>query len=65
MGTWDNVEALRGYPGPVDIFGAERDEVIPIEHARALAQSVPQAKFHAIPGGHGWANERDVQFRRE
>jgi uncharacterized protein len=62
-GTWDNVAALQGYRGPVDIFGAERDEVIPFEHARALAQSVPQARFRAIPGGHGWANGRDVQFR--
>ncbi len=62
-GTWDNVEALRGYRGAVEIFGAERDEVIPVSHAQALAKSVPQARFHLVPGGHGWANGRDVHFR--
>jgi len=63
MGTWDNIEALRGYRGPIEIFGAEQDEVIDVRHARALAESVPQAKFHLIGGGHGWANGRDVAFR--
>jgi uncharacterized protein len=63
MGSWDNVEALRGYPGPVEIFGAENDEVIAVSHAEALAKSVPQARFHRIPGNHGWANGRDVRVR--
>ena len=62
-GTWDNVAALSGYTGPVEIFGAERDEVIAVRHAQALAQSVPQAKFHLIATNHGWANGREVQFR--
>jgi len=63
MGTWDNVEALHGYTGSVEIFGAEQDEVIGVRHARALAASVPQARFHLIGGGHGWANGRDVAIR--
>jgi uncharacterized protein len=63
MGTWDNIDALQGYTGPLEIFGAEQDEVIAVRHARALADSVPQAKFHLIGGGHGWANGRDVAFR--
>jgi pimeloyl-ACP methyl ester carboxylesterase len=62
-GTWDNVDALKDYKGPIEIFGAERDEVIPVKHARALAESVPQAKFHLIPINHGWANLRDIAFR--
>ena len=62
-GTWNNAEALRGYQGAVEIFGAERDEVIPVAHAQDLANAIPQARFHLIPGGHGWANGRDVQFR--
>jgi uncharacterized protein len=62
-GTWDNAEALRDYQGPLEIFGAQRDEVIPVSHASALAKAVPQATFHLIPGGHGWANGRDVSFR--
>lgn len=62
-GTWDNVDALRGYTGPIDVYGAEKDEVIAVSHARALAKSLPQAKFHLLPGNHGWANQRDVAFR--
>jgi pimeloyl-ACP methyl ester carboxylesterase len=62
-GTWDNVAALRGFQGPVEIFGAEHDEVIPVAHAEALAKSVPQARFHRIPGGHGWAHGDAVKFR--
>jgi uncharacterized protein len=63
MGSWNNIEALQGYVGPIEIFGAERDEVIDVRHARALANSLPQARLHVIPGGHGWANGRDVTFR--
>ena len=62
-GTWDNIEALSGYRGPVDVFGEEKDEVIPVAHARALAESLPQAKFHLVPGGHGWALTPGVEVR--
>jgi pimeloyl-ACP methyl ester carboxylesterase len=62
-GTWDNVAALREFRGPVEIFGAEHDEVIPVAHAEALAKSVPRARFHRIPGGHGWAHGDVVRFR--
>ncbi len=62
-GAWDNIDALKDYRGPLEVFGAEKDEVIAVEHARLLAESLPQARFHLIPGGHGWANGRDVSFR--
>jgi pimeloyl-ACP methyl ester carboxylesterase len=63
-GSWDNVKSLVGYRGPVDVFGAERDEVIPVAHARALAASLPQAQFHLIPGTHNdWARGPAVRFR--
>jgi uncharacterized protein len=61
--SWDNIEAMKGFSGPVEVFGAERDEVIAVAHARALAVSIPQAKFHLIPGGHGWANQTNVTVR--
>jgi surfactin synthase thioesterase subunit len=63
-GSWDNVAALSGYAGPVDVFGAQGDEVISVSHAQALAASRPQAQFHLIPGGHNsWPNQRAVRIR--
>ena len=60
---WNNVQALRHYPGPVDVFGAEGDTIIPIEHARSLARQIPGSHFTAIPGGHNdWAFCADVKI---
>jgi len=62
--SWDNLRALAEYKGPVEIFGALDDTVIPIEHARKLAASIPSAKFHGIPGGHNdWSEEGRVEIR--
>jgi len=62
-GSWNNVEALAGYAGPVDVFGAERDSIIRVAHARRLAASLPQAKFHLIPGGHNdWSMQSQVSI---
>lgn len=61
---WDNIEALKGYRGPVEIFAAADDQVIPITHAKALADSVPQAVFHRISGGHNdWSSSGEVKVR--
>ncbi len=63
-GTWNNVEAVASYDGPIDVFGAEQDEVINVRHAQALAASRPQAKFHLIRGGHNdWSTQPDVRIR--
>ncbi len=62
--SWDNIEALKNYPGPVEIFGAAQDNVIKIEHAKALADSFPAAKFHRIEGGHNdWSTAGRVEIR--
>lgn len=61
--SWDNVVALSNYRGPIEIFGAEQDTVIPLRHAEALGRSVPQAKFHKISGGHNdWSHDHQVTF---
>jgi uncharacterized protein len=63
-GTWNNLQALSSYHGPIDVFGAERDEIINVRHAQALAASRPQAKFHLIRGGHNdWSTQADVRIR--
>jgi uncharacterized protein len=63
-GSWDNVESMAGFRGPVEVFGAEGDGIIPVHHARRLAASLPQAKFHLIPGGHNdWSQQPQVRIR--
>ena len=63
--NWDNVESLRRYAGPVEIFGARHDTIIPIGHARALARQIPGAQFIEIPGGHNdWAEQEQVKIKR-
>lgn len=61
---WDNTAALATYRGPVEIFGAADDAIIPVGHARALAAAVPSAKFTLIEGGHNdWSRQDKVQIR--
>ena len=63
---WDNAESLKNYKGPVDIFGAREDTIIPVEHARALANHFPSAHFLEIPSGHNEWSETDqvkIKFR--
>lgn len=61
LDDWDNVEALQNYNGPVEIFGARGDTIIPVEHAEALARQVPGAHFTAISGGHNdWSSNEQV-----
>jgi hypothetical protein len=63
--NWDNVESLRHYGGPVEIFGARDDVIIPVEHAKALARQIPSAHFTEIPGGHNdWSISDEVKIRR-
>jgi len=60
---WDNIAALANFKGPVDIFGAQGDSVIPVEHARALAASIPSSKFVLIDGGHNdWSQSGKVKI---
>ena len=63
-GSWDNVESMARFRGPVDVFGAENDGIIPVKHARRLAASVLQARFQLIPGGHNdWSHQSQVRVR--
>lgn len=63
--NWNNVESLEHYTGPVEIFGAKDDTIIPIEHAMALARQIPKAQLTAIAGGHNdWAENDQVKIRR-
>ncbi len=60
---WDNIASLRNYRGPIEIFAAERDEVIPFDHAQNLAKHLPHATFRPIPGHHNdWSHGAKVRF---
>jgi pimeloyl-ACP methyl ester carboxylesterase len=61
---WDNVQALSRYRGPVQIFGAESDTVIPPAHAKALAAAIPGSDLTIIAGGHNdWSVGGQVKIR--
>lgn len=62
--NWDNVAALANYQGPVEIFAAEADTIIPVKHAKALAAAIPRAKMTVIGGGHNdWSLPGRVTIR--
>jgi pimeloyl-ACP methyl ester carboxylesterase len=61
---WDNIGSLSGYKGPVEIYGAQADNVIPVAHARALAAAIPSSRFFLIGGGHNdWSQQGRVRIR--
>jgi pimeloyl-ACP methyl ester carboxylesterase len=61
---WDNIDALEGYTGKLEIYGAIDDRIIPTRHARALAKSLPLAVFNEIRGGHNdWSQNGEVKIR--
>lgn len=50
---FDTVEALSAYRGNVVIVASERDEVLPVSHARALSKAAPAAAYLELPhAGH-------------
>jgi uncharacterized protein len=54
---WDNVSALANYSGRIDIFGAAYDTIIPVHHARNLADKLPSAKYFELKCEHnGWSS---------
>ena len=62
--NWNNIEALKTYAGPLEIFAAKGDTIIPIRHAKALAASKPQTVFHEFDGDHNdWPNDGRVTIR--
>jgi len=50
---YDNSENLQGFPGKIAVVGAERDEIIPLKHARKLYESLPANKKMWIVKGAG------------
>jgi pimeloyl-ACP methyl ester carboxylesterase len=62
--NWDNVEMLSHYKGAVEIYGAEADTIIPVEHAKALAAAIPGSKLVIVDGGHNdWSHQGRLTIR--
>lgn len=47
---FDSVAALSAYKGPVVVVAAEKDSLIPVRHAKALAAGHPGAKYLELAG---------------
>jgi len=63
LDRWNNVESLKSYSGSLEIFGATHDEIIPVEHARRLAQEVSHAKLTEVSTGHNdWTRSDAVKI---
>ena len=56
------VEDLRASPAPVALIAAERDTLIPVRHAQALAKSVPNLVLHRTIAG---ATHNDIYEQPE
>ncbi len=62
--NWNNIEALKNYAGPLEIFAAKGDTTIPIRHAQALAAAKSQTVFHTFEGNHNdWSHDGRVRIR--
>ena len=49
---FDNLSLVRRFEGPLLLLHGERDEVVAVDHARALAAAAPRAELHLLPCGH-------------
>jgi pimeloyl-ACP methyl ester carboxylesterase len=66
LDRWNNIDALSNYRGPIEIFAAADDTIIPAVHARTLAESSVYARFHLIPGGHNdWSLSNSVKIENQ
>jgi len=60
---WDNAAALSKYAGRIDIYGALQDTIIPVNHARQLAQALPRATYHEVDCGHNdWSSRGHLRL---
>lgn len=63
--NWDNVTSLQRYRGPVDIYAARSDTIIPPSHAQTLADTIPSARFTLFEGDHNdWSASDTVKIAR-
>ena len=59
---WDNVESLAHFKGPIQIFAATDDSIIPIRHAKHLVEKIAHAQLVEIHGGHNDWSDNGVKI---
>ena len=52
LDPFDSLASLERYPGPVLVIHGENDELVPKEHALALARANPRSELHWLSCGH-------------
>jgi uncharacterized protein len=64
--TWDNAQAMAAFRGPVEIYAALDDRVIPMHHAKSLANKIPHARLVVVTGGHNdWSTNPSIKITFE
>lgn len=61
----DDLDAAAGLECPLLLLHAEGDEVVPVEHSRALAARAPDVRLIAVPGGHHRSIQHDGELQGE
>jgi uncharacterized protein len=59
----DETEAARALDIPLLLLHAEGDEVVPVEHSRALHAAAPASKLVVVPGGHHRSVQHDAELQ--
>jgi pimeloyl-ACP methyl ester carboxylesterase len=60
----DTREQLHQLEMPTLVLGARRDFMVPPELAEIVAQSIPNARFELLDGGHAFSAENAPEFNR-
>jgi pimeloyl-ACP methyl ester carboxylesterase len=65
IGSRDESAAAMALGERLLLMHAEGDEVVPVEHSRALHESAPGSRLIAIPGGHHRSVQHDPELQAE
>jgi uncharacterized protein len=61
--AYDETDAARALDVPLLLLHAEGDEVVPVEHSRALHAAAPASKLIVVPGGHHRSVQHDAELQ--
>lgn len=61
----DDLDAARGLDCPLLLLHAEGDEIVPVAHSRELAETAPDVRLIAVPGGHHRSIQHDGELQGE